>query len=392
MNELVKYNNDLNLAQFNGLSAIGQDMFFALVSRMRDKGTEVVILTYSQMRELTNFPKTLSDTEFSKELKKASRIVRSADCSIPTEGGGFIDFNLFPTFIADPATKTVKIRVNQDFAYMLNEFTHFTSFELSQFIHLQSKYTKTLFRKLKQFKSTGFYRVDMDEFRRIMAIPKSYTSRQIRARVINPSVTELSKDFKGLVCKPYFLPKPGAPIGGYEFRFQAEGQIPGQMSIDDLQPSQKSRKKPKNSFCDFQQNTYDFNALEADIVRNNTPKTHHGTMTEEQKAEYDRLTANAEQMELPGTEQQAKEPETKYETNEKVYPVDFGDGDIRYMTKAQIDEYNHSHWRKELPEYYVVEGDPDMVTKALDLGSKGIRSVAVLTKAEYEYLKNKCNR
>lgn len=251
-NELVKYDNSLNLAQFTGLSAIGQDIFFALVSKMRDKDTDMVTLTYAQMRSLIHYDSTLSDTKFTAELRKTSKIVRSVDCSIPTEGGGFIDFNLFTTFAANVIDKTIAVRVNPDFAYMLNKFDHFTVFELSQFIHLQSRYTKTLYRKLKQFRSTGYYRVDIDEFRRIMNIPKSYVTRDITKRIISPSIADLSEDFQGLQCSPHHATKRGAPVDGYIFTFIADGQVPGQMSIGDYPGVVPPKKAPvhRNSKSD----------------------------------------------------------------------------------------------------------------------------------------------
>ena len=45
-------------------------------------------------------------------------------------------------------------------------------------------------------------------------------------------------------------------------------------------------------------------------------------------------------------------------------------------------------WHKRLPEYYVIEGSPDMAVQMAAFANVGVRSVAVLTREEYEYLKN----
>ena len=74
---------------------------------------------------------------------------------------------------------------------------------------------------------------------------------------------------------------------------------------------------------------------------------------------------------------------------EPRFPVDFGDGDKIYMTKAEIDEYNHRHWHKELPEFYVIEGDPKMGEKIVEMTMRGARSVEILSPAEYKYLSEK---
>ena len=77
-------------------------------------------------------------------------------------------------------------------------------------------------------------------------------------------------------------------------------------------------------------------------------------------------------------------------------PVYFmGSDEPVYMTKAEVDEWNYAHcWHKELPDYYVIEGEPDMIAKLKDYSEQGIRNVQVLSPAEYEYLckvKNKSN-
>ena len=73
---------------------------------------------------------------------------------------------------------------------------------------------------------------------------------------------------------------------------------------------------------------------------------------------------------------------------EKKYRVDFGDGVVSYMTKAEVVEFNQSigAWHKELPAHYVIDGEPDMMAKMSSYASQGIRSVEILSKEEYEYL------
>ena len=48
-------------------------------------------------------------------------------------------------------------------------------------------------------------------------------------------------------------------------------------------------------------------------------------------------------------------------------------------------------WHTELPEYYVIDGSPDMFDQMMAYASAGVRSVEVLTREEYEYLMNKEN-
>lgn len=48
-------------------------------------------------------------------------------------------------------------------------------------------------------------------------------------------------------------------------------------------------------------------------------------------------------------------------------------------------------WHTELPNYYVIDGSPDMFDQMMAYASAGVRSVEVLTREEYEYLMNKEN-
>ena len=110
-------------------------------------------------------------------------------------------------------------------------------------------------------------------------------------------------------------------------------------------------------------------------------------MTPEEAAEYDRLTAGARQMEMEDF--MLSEPVAEYQTEEESFPVDFGDGDVVYMTKSEIEEYNRSKWHKELPEFYVVKGDPNLLQKVAEMLKRGARSVEFLSPEEEKYLLEK---
>lgn len=55
-----------------------------------------------------------------------------------------------------------------------------------------------MFRLLKQYKSTGFYIVKIEEFRRILDIPESYRLADIDKRVLQQIEKELSPLLKNL--------------------------------------------------------------------------------------------------------------------------------------------------------------------------------------------------
>ena len=48
-------------------------------------------------------------------------------------------------------------------------------------------------------------------------------------------------------------------------------------------------------------------------------------------------------------------------------------------------------WHTKLPEYFVIDGSPNMFDQMMAYTNAGVRSVEVLAREEYEYLMNKEN-
>ncbi len=106
----------------------------------------------------------------------------------------FTEFAIY-VYASSKDLESIEIQVNPRFEYILNQLTaNFTSFELAEFIALSGKYTKTLYRLLKQYRSTGKAYFELEEFCRIMDIPKNYRQIDIDQRILKPAIKELSKE------------------------------------------------------------------------------------------------------------------------------------------------------------------------------------------------------
>ena len=142
-----------------------------------------------------------------------------------TDGSTFTQFVLFPTFVTDPNAQTLRVRVNKDFKYLLNDFMRdYTSFELEQSAQLKSTYAKQIYKKLHQFKSTGLWITTLEEFREFLVIPASYSTGKIEQAIIKPALKELEPLFENLNLVHHYAPKKKGQRGrravnGYEFRF-----------------------------------------------------------------------------------------------------------------------------------------------------------------------------
>ena len=107
-------------------------------------------------------------------------------------------YNIFSVFTLVYTTENrefehLKIKISDDFSYLIHNLTKFmTQFELEEFLFLNGKYAKAIYIHLKQFRTTGIWRVKWDDFKEILGIPSSYKICDIDKRILNPCVEQLS--------------------------------------------------------------------------------------------------------------------------------------------------------------------------------------------------------
>ena len=58
-----------------------------------------------------------------------------------------------------------------------------------------------MYRLLKQFRTTGYYKITVEEFRRLLDIPKNYRMSEIDKKVLMHIKKELPNYFKKLEIK-----------------------------------------------------------------------------------------------------------------------------------------------------------------------------------------------
>lgn len=275
-NELVKYKNDMNTLCFHDFSAVDWDMFMTLCSRMRDKDEDVVEFDFAYLKSLMKY-KAKDNNRFINDLDKMNSKLIRVRASFRTETKKVM-FVLFPTFEIDIERNILKVRVNSDFKYLLNELSQeFTLFELKEFVSLSCKYSKNLYRLLKQYRKTGTYRVSLEEFRQRMDCPVSYENKDFMKQCVKPAITELQGlcYFKDLEVEPIKAHKKGTPIIAYKFTFKKSEQITGQMSFYDNESfnsyseSVNLKSKKKNKFNQFEQQGYEITPeLEEQLLSN----------------------------------------------------------------------------------------------------------------------------
>ena len=90
---------------------------------------------------------------------------------------------LFRKFSVKLDEQIVTVRVSEEMEYILNKLNidtgNWTQFEFFEFATLKSVYSKTVYRFLKQYRKTGFWKVSLEDFKSLLSIPESYQASNI---------------------------------------------------------------------------------------------------------------------------------------------------------------------------------------------------------------------
>ena len=226
----VRYKNELNLVPMRNFDSVEMNLFFSICAKMKDKGLSKVQFTFEDLRELSAYKPT-SIKRFSDDLEAVYN--KMLQLTYRTEEAGIREkFVLFTGYRIDENNQTVDISVNPELAYIVNELSsEFTKFELQEFTGIRSSYAKTMYRLLKQYRSTGFYIVKIEDFREILSIPNSYQMSDIDKQVLKPIKNELSEFFDPLKIKKIKARK-GNRIAMIEFRFKEKQEFEPVPMID----------------------------------------------------------------------------------------------------------------------------------------------------------------
>lgn len=225
-NEIVKHHSELNTIPLRSFTAVEMNLFFSIVSRMRDKNNQVVRFTFPQLKELSNY-KATANKNFLNDLRSTyTKLIRLNFGRTSKSGLRFEAFVMFTDFDINGDTEEpyVDIKLHEKALPLLNELDSWVRYSLQQFNQLQSSYSKTMFRLLKQFRTTGYVYFTKEDLHELLDIPKSYNQGTIDQRVFSPIRKELTPLFRGLTIKKKYGKGRGKPVIGYQFSFKAEAK------------------------------------------------------------------------------------------------------------------------------------------------------------------------
>ena len=230
-NEVVKYQNDLNTATMRTWTEKEMNILFSIVAKIRDTSNYETMFTFSQLKELAKFKKNLTKKEFVEDLISVSKKLGSLNYLERSEDGMNAKlFILFQTFDISGDNETLKVMVHPQFEYVFNKIgMEFTQFELDEFIRIQSTYAKSTYRLLKQYRTTGWWKVTIEDFKLLLDIPKSYRPSDIDRQILKPILEQLGGSAEDAIFRNLKITKNkkagrgrGGVLTGYTFTFEKE--------------------------------------------------------------------------------------------------------------------------------------------------------------------------
>lgn len=206
MNEIVKYHNDLHKLQINKFSELEQNLLFGILTHCRNKYDDF-IFTLDDLNALSASRKYTANEMLQKVLKLQENIFKLDFTLVKSKNDEKHEheiYNLFSKFTIcyegkkndweNARLTEIRLKVNEDFRYLIAYLTRdFIQYELEEFIFLNSRYTKTIYRYLKQFRTAGEWGISLANFRELLDIPANYRMCDIDTRILKPAIKQLSE-------------------------------------------------------------------------------------------------------------------------------------------------------------------------------------------------------
>ncbi|MGL2691414.1 replication initiation protein, partial [Helicobacter pylori] len=200
-NTYITYHNNTNKVNLGKLSEREANLLFAIFQKLKDQGNTLIRFEPQDLKRMLNID--ISNERLSEVVIKLWDSIKTADfwkiseteTSIIQEN--YMLFSRCKIELNKPSKdlKYLEIQLNDNYQYLLNNLGmgQYTSFNLLEFQRVRGKYAKTLYRLLKQYKSTGILSVEWSQFRELLDIPKEYKMENIDQKVLTPSIKELHK-------------------------------------------------------------------------------------------------------------------------------------------------------------------------------------------------------
>ncbi|SKA10876.1 Protein involved in initiation of plasmid replication [Cetobacterium ceti] len=277
--ELI-YHNHVNDLLLGDLSPKVNDIFFSFLFKFKELETDYIEMSFAELKELAKTQR--HNRELIQNLEKLSVKLKQLTTVIRTEKKIEI-FSPFRKLIIDIEKSIIKVEIDIDFKKMLFELeNNYTITDLKELISLKKSYSKNLYRLLKQWESIKKREFTLEEFKKLLAVPKSYKMCDIDKEILIPSIEELKQYFSNLNVKKI---KTGVKVTNLLFSWQdkekvkVEKAIQGAKKILNSAIEEKKQKvqevkciEQENEMIEITKNDFD-KLYEQYLIENNATHT-----------------------------------------------------------------------------------------------------------------------
>ena len=274
----IHIHNDINHINTRALKEVDLNVFFTICAMFKDTDQLSVKIPFDRFIELTGIQKSTLNTrkKFIDFADKKTKKLRDLEYYNKTSSS-FKVYHLIEGIEVPEDGDYLEIFITKKFSDGLKDYSgNFTEFFLQALVNAQGKYAKNLYHLLMQYDDTGYATFKLDEFTGCMGVPESYRPKDIKTKVIEPSIKILKdkKLFEEITFEINKAHRQGNEITGFDFHFTvaATDEMTGQQKFNigtKNELSYQNQYKPKqNSFMNYQQTNYIDSELEKRLLDN----------------------------------------------------------------------------------------------------------------------------
>lgn len=249
MGNIVEYDSKMNSLSFGKFKEKELDLFFSICYKLKNEGVNEIILSFQELKELSNYSRN-DIKRFTKDLESTYTKLLDIKFEIILSPGVKEKFVLFTSYRIDENQKEIKIRLNQDYSFILNDIEKFTKFDLMEFASLKSAYAKNMFRLLKQFDNNElkekWFQIKLDDFKVMLDIPKSYKMSHIDSFVLSPIMEQLKPYFQDLKLEKI---KKGVKVESLKFTWRTNKK----KQVEEIQAIKKRNSIGEKELKEYQE-------------------------------------------------------------------------------------------------------------------------------------------
>lgn len=227
---ILKHSNQLAEVPLQGFSAKEIDMFFGLCYYIQAHQTDAVTIQFNEVRKLLGINRR-GNKKLLEELKEMSIKFSKISLTETTETG-FESIVPFIGFKGDWKEGSFSVQAHPDFAAALNDLDgsspdkYYTLSDVVAISMMKSSFSKHCLKMLFLYRNAGRWYVALENIKKYLDIPESYSANDIKRRVLDVIFKEFTESglferFEYRELKDESQKGAGRKkITGYVFRFE----------------------------------------------------------------------------------------------------------------------------------------------------------------------------